>query len=129
MTDDDELQVLEVLEKIHKGELTVAPIETIDEANFFGNVAYAISNGWSIVVFIDGGEFDYIDSVTTGDGTIFDFDEIWKLAEKEDGTITPRSDEWNRLRNYRGCTCDLKGCIVCDCDASIFASRIPTCHA
>lgn len=109
MTDDDELSVLEVLERVHKGELVVAAVVTINDASWFGDATYSISNGWSIVVFIDGGEFDYIDSVTTNDGTVFDFDEIWKLAETEYGTITPRKDGWNRLRNYRGCVCNLKG--------------------
>lgn len=109
MTNDDELRILEVLEKIHRGKLAVAPIEKIVEQNFFGDVTYTISNGWSITVFIDGGEFDYVDCVTVSDGTVYDFDEIWSLAEKKDGTITPRKDGWNRLRNYRGCICDLKG--------------------
>lgn len=112
MTDDDELRVLEVLERVHRGDLIVAPTETVYE-NFFGDVTYAVSNGWSIVVFIDGGEFDYIDNVMTNDETVFDFDEMWKLAEAEDGTITPRSDGWNRLRNYGGHICDLKKLNCC----------------
>lgn len=108
MTNNDELRVLEVLKKIHRGELAVAPVEPIEESNFFGDVTYAVSNGWSITVFIDGGEFDYVDNVKTNH-TTFDFDDIWALAEKSDGTITPRKDGWNRLRNYRGCVCNLKG--------------------
>lgn len=109
MTDEEELKILEVLEKIHESKLSVLPREVIPITNFFGDVDYTISNGWTITIFVDGGEFDYVDNVVTDDGTVFDFDDIWKLAEEEDGAITPRKDEWNRLRNYRGCVCDLKG--------------------
>lgn len=119
MTDDDEARVLEVLEKIHDGALTVSTDEVMGDI-FFGDVIYEISNGWKITVFVDGDEFDYIDNVVTEDGTVFDFDEIWKLAEVESGEITPREDGWNRVRNYRGCSCDLRS----DNSSSHWCARI-----
>jgi len=128
MTDDDELRLLNVLTSLHTGNLTAAmSVESQSDVDdwgaFCGDLTYALSNGWTITIFDDCNSFDYIDNVVTAQGQIFDFDDLWFLAETKEGAITPRKDGKNRARNYRGCLCDLRPELTHskkDCDGETF---------
>jgi hypothetical protein len=49
---------------------------------YAGNVIYRASNGWTLVVFNDANEYDYVDHVVTDDGRIIDFDDgLEELAD------------------------------------------------
>ena len=109
MTDDDEARLLDVLEDIHAGKLSVVAMDEIPEdASFCGDLVYEVSSIWKITVFNDCNSFDYIDNAVTPGGFLWDFDDLWQLAENTEGVITPRKDGRNRVRNYRGCICHLR---------------------
>lgn len=42
------------------------------ESFWSGDLAFTLSNGWTVVVFLDCGDWDYIDHVVAPDGTTFD---------------------------------------------------------
>lgn len=44
----------------------------------FGNVEYNLPGGWKVVVFIDAGDWDYIDHIVAPDGTVLDSDNVPK---------------------------------------------------
>lgn len=69
MTTIDE--ALAVLEAVCRGEVTATPRETPKEI-YAGDVVYDLSNGWQVIVFNDCGEWDYVDSMTSPDGTRFE---------------------------------------------------------
>ncbi len=48
-----------------------------------GNVRYIASNGWRIVVYNDADEWDYIDSIVTSDGRIFDYAALAEMPAVE----------------------------------------------
>ena len=56
---------------------TIEPTADTDPQEIYaGNVVYRASNGWTVVVFNDANEYDYIDSVVAADGREIDFDQI-----------------------------------------------------
>ena len=56
---------------IEDGDITIE-----GDPGFAGDVAYKASNGWTIVVFNDCNDWDYIASIKTDDGREIDFDEL-----------------------------------------------------
>ena len=62
---DDEYAVRCLLYALEHGWITCALVG-LNEPHAWA--VYQVSNGWRITVFNDGGEFDYIESVTTPDG-------------------------------------------------------------
>lgn len=42
---------------------------------YAGNVEYRLTNGWTVVVFNDCGEWDYIDSMISPDGDKLDYED------------------------------------------------------
>lgn len=56
-----------------------------------GKVEYRTSNGWKIVVFSDGDDWDYIESMIPPSGEQF---KIWPEQEKDD------CEEMRKLRSY-----------------------------
>ena len=79
-----ETEVLDFLTAIERGEVVLTP-ESDPQDVYAGNVTYHADTGWTIVVFNDANEWDYIDSITTADGLQVDFDEL---------------DAMPRIRNY-----------------------------
>lgn len=57
-----------------------------------GGVQYITSNGWKIVVFSDGDDWDYIESMIPPSGEQFP---LWPEKEEED------CEEMRKLRSYR----------------------------
>src|SRR5262245_61185316 len=73
MISEDEL--LRFLSQVENGSVRLMP-EDEPQAVYAGNVRYAASNGWTLVVFNDANEWDYIDSVEAADGRKLDFDAL-----------------------------------------------------
>lgn len=62
-----EKEILEFLEKVETGEITLTPdFGCIPQDVFAGDVPYEASNGWKITVFNDCNEWDYLDSLQKG---------------------------------------------------------------
>ena len=53
-------EVMEVLRSIERGEIRVNPIDDPDNWN---NVSYKLSNGLTLIVFVDAGYFDYVEAI------------------------------------------------------------------
>lgn len=65
--------IKDFLSKVEKKVITITPDFNIHDA-YSGNYCYKASNGWSIIVFIDCDEWDYIDSIEDESGnTIHDY--------------------------------------------------------
>lgn len=67
-----EKDILDFLQAVEKGEITLTPNKCIPQEVYAGDVPYSASNGWSIVVFNDCNDWDYLDSVQRG-GQSLDF--------------------------------------------------------
>ncbi len=80
----EETFFLTMLDEIEKRILTIKP-QTIIEKGHSGNIIYKVSNGWKIIVFLDCGEFDYIDSFISPTG---------------EETDPFKIESFNMLRNY-----------------------------
>jgi len=62
-----------------------------DSDNWSGDTEYKLPTGWTVIIFYDCGELDYIDSFVTPSGTIIDF---WEWEEEH---------PWRQyLINWRG---------------------------
>ncbi len=77
-----------LLDDIEKGAISVALVEGDILA---GKVKYQTSNGWTIVVFSDGDDWDYVSSIAPPSGERF---ELWPEHEKDD------SAQLRALRSY-----------------------------
>lgn len=84
--------LIEVLELVDSGKEEVRYTGTNPEADVFsGNVPFESASGWRIVVFIDCGDWDYVDRAISPSGEEYDFDdlpdwrpehpEFWKIKE------------------------------------------------
>ena len=70
-----EIELSHFLKAVEDGSVSLTP-ELEPQDVYAGNVCYIASNGWRIVVYNDANEWDYIDSITTSDGRIFNFNAI-----------------------------------------------------
>ena len=77
-----------LLDDIEKGAISV---ELIEGDILAGKVRYQTSNGWIIVVFSDGDDWDYVSSIDPPSGERF---KLWPEHEKDD------SAELLALRSY-----------------------------
>jgi len=64
-------ELAEFLRAIERGSDSLTPEQEPQDA-YAGNVSYAAWNGWRVVVFNDANEWDYIFSIATSDGRVFD---------------------------------------------------------
>ncbi len=78
----------QLLGDIEKG---VISVELIEGDILQGKVTYRTSNGWTIVVFSDGDDWDYISLIVPPSGERF---QLWPEQEKAD------SAELRALRSY-----------------------------
>lgn len=78
----------QLLGDIEKGAISV---ELVEGDILQGKVTYRTSNGWTIVVFSDGDDWDYVSSIVPPSGERF---ELWPKHEKDD------SVEFRALRSY-----------------------------
>ncbi|MCB9704848.1 MAG: hypothetical protein H6711_23435 [Myxococcales bacterium] len=104
-------EAIEFLQAIEAGAVTLrTPVSP--QRIFAGDVTYAASNGWTLVVYVDANEWDYVARVVSDDG---------RTLSREDAAILinryTASDEvaWARYRipGYRrrrceGCGRDIK---------------------
>ena len=77
-----------LLDDIEKGAISV---EMLEGDILEGQVTYRTSNGWTITVFSDGDDWDYVSSIVPLSGERF---ELWPEYEKDD------SAELRALRSY-----------------------------
>jgi hypothetical protein len=70
-----ESELNQFLRAVEGGSVRLRPEQEAQDV-YAGNVSYAASNGWRIVVYNDANEWDYIDSITTSDGRTFDHDTL-----------------------------------------------------
>jgi hypothetical protein len=71
----------------------ICPPDNLPEGSpdWWSDVVFKTATGWTVVIFYDGDELDYIDHFTTPDGQEIDF---WDW---------PEEDEWKKyLINWRG---------------------------
>jgi hypothetical protein len=74
---------------------------------YAGDVSYVCSNGWSLTIFNDANELDYIDRVSSPDGRVASFDEL----ELTEGDWTPSEAVAWRCFGIPGyCTFRCYGC-------------------
>lgn len=59
-------EVLDFIQKIETGEITLSPVNCIPQEVYAGDVPYTASNGWNVTVFNDCGDWDYFDSIQKG---------------------------------------------------------------
>lgn len=71
-----EAEVVDFLQSIERGEVAVKPAKSPSQHQS-GDLAFEASNGWHVTVFIDAGEWDYVDRVISDDGRTASFDDIW----------------------------------------------------
>jgi hypothetical protein len=70
----DELQAFLDAIETHAIDL-VADVDPQDV--YAGDVVYRASNGWTLTIFNDANEYDYVDRVTSADGRETQFDQYW----------------------------------------------------
>lgn len=107
-----EAECLEFLHQIERGELTLEPVHCAQDV-FAGDVEYLASNGWSLVVFNDANEWDYIERIATNDGRRLNFDEISESMPELSRYSPTHQVSWKvyRIPGY----CDHR-CELCDRD-------------
>jgi len=72
-----EAEVVAVLEALNRGEVTIPEEERAAVAQQYnGDFDFHLSNGWTLTVFNDCDEWDYIARVSTPDGRTAGFDEL-----------------------------------------------------
>lgn len=122
-----EEECLDFLHRIETGELTLEPVHCAQDV-FAGDVEYLASNGWSLVVFNDANEWDYIEKIRSADGRRVDFDEICESMARLSSYSPTHEVSWKvyRLPGY----CDHR-CELCDQDikgAWSIVDRRMCCH-
>ncbi len=101
-------EALEFLRAVESGAVTLEP-ESEPQMIYAGNVEYEASNGWTIVVFNDCNEWDYIDTIEAADGRRAEGWADGGLPEL-DAYQPPAGVAWERYRipgylSYRCMTC------------------------
>jgi len=105
------LELEQVMARIAAGEITVRPIR--DPASVYaGTVRYTASNGWTIVVFNDCNEWDYIDSVEIDGVVVASYESIYDIeGDRPVQFEVPSPEEsWRIWRIPGWITCRCHGC-------------------
>jgi hypothetical protein len=89
-------EIAAFLAEVEAGRVTLHPAGEPQEV-YASDVEYKASNGWTIVVFNDCNEWDYISEITAADGRTATFDDIQAMPDVK--SYRP-SDEmaWQRYR-------------------------------
>lgn len=96
-TNVSEAEVLIFLRLIESGEVTVTPLHEPQDV-YAANVDYTASNGWTLTIFNDCNEWDYIDHLRTADGRECDFEEIFAHMRAADAYRPSEDVAWKRYR-------------------------------
>ncbi len=75
----DKTQLLQFLQAIEQGQISLTRL-THDHDVYNGIVRYRCSNDWQIAIFVDCGEWDYVDEIITAAGDVVDFDRLYTLG-------------------------------------------------
>lgn len=103
-----EVELIQFLKAVEDGSVSLTPEQEPQDV-YAGNVSYIASNGWRIVVYNDANEWDYIDSITTSDGRIFDYDALDEMAAVD--TYEPSTEiAWTRYGIPGYCRFQCKAC-------------------
>ena len=103
-----EVELGQFLRAVEDGTVSLAPEQEPQDV-YAGNVTYIASNGWRIVIFNDANERDYIDSITTSDGRIFDLDALDAMPTVD--TYEPSEEiPWTRYGIPGYCRFRCKAC-------------------
>jgi hypothetical protein len=71
--------IMAMLRRIERREVTLKCINNEPPRDIYcGNCTFETSDGWTIVIFNDCDEWDYIDHVTDPDGDTATFDDFWR---------------------------------------------------
>lgn len=57
-----------MLQAVERGDVTLQPVGRTADEVYAGDVTYRASNGWTLVVFNDCNDWDYLDSAVAPDG-------------------------------------------------------------
>ena len=71
-----EAEALAFLRAIETGEILLTPQEN-PQSVYAGNVLYSAANGWTITIFNDANEWDYIDEIKAPDGRKITHDDMF----------------------------------------------------
>jgi hypothetical protein len=101
-------EVVDVLAKIHTGEVVVVDLEAVRaewERTYAGNVEIRLSNGWALHVFNDCDSWDYIDTIVGPWGVVHAFEEDKREVKVPDPTRPVRYEGefgrwWNEVINW-----------------------------
>lgn len=85
------------LQAVSRGEIKLT-VDGISPADMYcGTVKYNASNGWTVKVFNDCDEFDYIDDVSDASGKYMDFHDLYWQYEEVYEARRNNEDEVERL--------------------------------
>ena len=90
-----EIEILHQLQQIDSGDVWVY---YDGNPEWFDDVVYKCTNGWTINANIRRGAFNYIDQITTPDGRTADFDQIAKMPSVYSGWYPADEDHWGLKR-------------------------------
>jgi hypothetical protein len=103
-----EVELSQFLKAVEEGSVSITPEQEPQDV-YAGNVTYIASNGWRIVVYNDANEWDYIDSITTPDGRVFDCDALDEMPAVD--TYKPSGESaWTRYGIPGYCRFRCKAC-------------------
>ncbi len=109
-----DIEIWEFLRAIESGSVVLTPDGHREpQLIYAGDVPYRASNGWSIVIFNDANEWDYIDEIVTSDGRRISYDEIADSFPDIDNYEPTNEISWLRYRipgyiSFRCSVCDLQ---------------------
>src|SRR5882672_8965567 len=104
-----EVELSQFLKAVEDGSVSLTPEQEPQDV-YAGNVSYAASNGWRVVVYNDANEWDYIANITTSDGRTFDYEALTEMPGI--AAYEPSADiAWNRygVPGYRLFRCKACG--------------------
>lgn len=84
-----EAEVMDLLRSIASGRVKLTSARQPEDI-YAGDVEYAASNGWRVVVFNDCNEWDYLDSVTDPNDRSLDFDDLFDMPKVRDYSPTAK---------------------------------------
>ena len=84
-------EIILLLRQIHSKEVTLeCRMDLSPQIIYCGDVEYHVSNGWRIRIFNDCGDWDFIDSVFSPDGRIWQYNDIYKHDDEGRSTKETR---------------------------------------
>ena len=95
--------VMEFLHAIERGEIKLTPQRSPQDV-YAGHVAYVASNGWTVVVFNDCNDWDYVSEVILEDDTHVDpwvYEDGQSLLLAGPSRFDDLDPQWEPIRSYQ----------------------------